>query len=67
MIARSSIDPRIEVAAEALWNAKVAQGIAVTPWRELPVWQRHKQRIAVAAALWAVERYEAERERQDEA
>lgn len=62
-----SDESRIEVAAEALWNAKVSLGIAVAPWRELPDWQRQKQRIAVAVALWAVERYEAERERQDAA
>lgn len=63
MIARSSIDPRIELAAEAHHAAKIALGLAVKPWRELPDWQRHKARVAMAAALRAVDRVEIEQGR----
>lgn len=64
MIARPDPDdPRVEVAAEAHHAAKIALGLNVKPWRDLPTWQRYKQLVSMAAALRAADAYEAAQRR----
>jgi hypothetical protein len=65
MIARTTPDDdRLELAAEAHHAAKIALGLTVRPWGELPDWQKHKARVCMAAALRIADRIERDQERQ---